>query len=119
MLSNLQLLLTIERQMASAIAAHLGIPSVTGGGAGGGHSVHDVRRAECREPRLPCGSLVRPDCVENALLEHDENCAEGFRVEDIVEGDSGEVTAVADEEWFLDKLGFLRRATVLWRGKDI
>ena len=81
--------------------------------------MHDVRRPECREPRLPRGSLVRTDRVENALLEHDENCAEGFRVEDIVEGDSGEVAAIADKEWFLDKSGFLLRATVLWKGEDV
>ena len=74
-----------------------------------------VRCPQGRESFLPRGRSVRASFGEDAFVEHYENRAEGLGVEDIVEGESGEITAVADEEWFVDKKGVLRYSTVLRR----
>lgn len=77
--------------------------------------MHDMRRSKGRKAFLASGGLVRASAVEDALLEHDEHRTEGFGVEDIVEGESGQVTAVADEERRIDELSFYSRVTVLYR----
>ena len=75
--------------------------------------MHDVRCTKGREPLLSHGVFVRTSRAKNSILEHYKYRAECFSVEDIVEGKSGQVTAVADEERLLDKLGVHLRATVL------
>ena len=68
--------------------------------------MYDMRRSKGRKALLASGGLVRASAVEDALLKHDEHRTEGFGVEDIVEGDSGQVTAIADEERRIDELSF-------------
>lgn len=82
-------------------------------GASRRHSVHDMRRTECGEAFLTHGAPVRASLVENTLLKHDEGCPEGFRVESVVKGNSGQVTAIADEERLLNKQGLNLRSSVL------
>ena len=75
-----------------------------------------VRCPQGRESFLPRGRSVRASFGEDTFVEQYENRAEGLGVENIVEGESSEITAVADEEWFVDKEGVLRWSTVLRRG---
>lgn len=89
-------------------STHLGVPRVARGRAGRRHRCKDVRLAEGRKADLALGGAVRPlGAGEDALPEHDERGAEGLRVEEIAEGDRGQVAAVADETRVvgLDELG--------------
>lgn len=72
-----------------------------------------MRRAEGGETFLTHGAPIRASIVEDALLKHDEGRPEGFSVESVVKGKSGQVTTVANEEWLLHKLGLHLRGSVL------
>lgn len=66
--------------------------------AGRGHGGQDVRLAEGSEPLLASGVSVGPDgATERTLREQDKSGTEGLRVEDVPEGDSGEVSAISNE----------------------
>ena len=57
-----------------------------------------MRRTEGGKPLLALGLCVGPDGTpKSALFEQDERGTEGFRVQDVPEGDSGQVSAVSDE----------------------
>ena len=81
--------------------------------------MHNVRHPECRKTFLSRGGLVGAGTVQDSFREHDENRAEGFGVEGVAKYESGQVTAVADEEWLLDVLGFHPRVTVLPMGGGV
>lgn len=67
-----------------------------------------MRLAEGGEADLPLGGGVRPlGAGEDALTEHDQGGPECLGVEEVREGERGQVAAVPDEERLLlvDELG--------------
>lgn len=67
-----------------------------------------MRRSEGGKPLLSLGLRVGPDSTaKDAMAEHDQRSVERLGVEEVGEGDGGQVTAVPDEEWFggVDELG--------------
>lgn len=87
---------------------HLGVPRVPSGGAGGREGGEDVRLPEGGEADLPLGGRVRAlGAGEDALAEHDQGGAERLGVEEVGEGERGQVAAVPDEERLVlvDELG--------------
>ena len=75
-----------------------------------------MRRTEGGEPLLALGVRVGPDGTpKSALFEQDERGADGLREYNILEGDSGQASAVADKEGgFLVEHSLLFRSTVLF-----
>ena len=74
-----------------------------------------MRCTEGGKPLLALGLLVGPDGTsKRTLFEQDESGTESFRVQDVPEGDSGQVSAVSDEARILVvKLGVHFGGTVL------
>lgn len=96
-------------------SSYLGVPRVARGRARRREGREEVRFAERREPDLSHRVLVRPSCAaENAVLEHDQSCPEGLSVNEIIESDRGQVSAVADEQRLFAKHGLYFGDPVLW-----
>lgn len=97
------------------LSAYLCVPRMARASVGSGHGGEDVRLAICGKSLLAHGISVGPDRTpKRSLREQYERGTEGLRVQLVLEGESGQVSAVPDEAGIL-RVGqsLLFRSTVL------
>lgn len=103
------------------VGSYLCVPRMARASVGRAHGGEDVRLAVCGKSLLAHGISVGPDGTpKRSLREQYERGTEGLRVQLVLEGQSGQVSAVPDEARILRvHQSLLFRNTVLVPREDM